>query len=75
MDTQFGVRICPLGNSFFRWGMCFRKGDGFQIKGFPKGQNAEYFGKLKGCSPVGHLNSKKCVLGVKLVVILTKMSH
>ena len=24
---------------------------------------------------LGHLNSKKCVLGAKLVVILTKMSH
>ena len=33
-----------------------RKGEGFQPKGFPKGQNAEYFGKCKGCPPVNHFN-------------------
>ena len=30
------------------------KGEPFQIKGFTKGENAEFFGKIKGFSPVNH---------------------
>ena len=30
------------------------KGESFQIKGFTKGENAEFLGKIKGFSPVNH---------------------
>ena len=30
------------------------KGEPFQIKGFTKGENAEFFRKIKGFSPVNH---------------------
>ena len=33
------------------------------------------FWSMASLCVLGHLNSKKCVLGAKLVVILTKMSH
>ena len=32
------------------------KGESFQIKGFTKGENAEFFGKIKGSSPVNKLS-------------------
>ena len=42
------------------------KGEDFKLKGFLKGQNAEYFEKSKGCQPVSHFNltlksHKECI--------------
>ena len=33
-----------------------KKGETFQLKGFPKGQNAENYGKFKGYPPANHFS-------------------
>ena len=47
------------------------KGESFQIKGFTKGENADFFGKIKGFSPVNHFSftlicQAKCIRNCRL---------
>ena len=49
------------------------KGEPFQIKGFTKGENAEFFGKIKGFSPVNHFGftlicQARCTLHALIVL-------
>ena len=62
--------FCPgtfFVNFYIKGYVTRRKGEGFQLKGFLKGENAEYFGKSKGCPPVNHfsatlINHKECTM-------------
>ena len=48
-----------------------RKGEGFKLKGFLEGKNAEYFEKSKGCQPVSHFtvtlkSHKECIVTMNI---------
>ena len=57
-----------------------RKGEDFQLKGFLKGQDAEYFEESKGYQPVSHFSvtlksQKECRLNLRGQIVIPDLKY